>query len=91
MIIRHYFRDGEKMRKHFLEHGEATNCDSPEEYLIKANEVIENPKVKRKPETDDGDNDLVYYLSETGEIVFLSGDGYIRTYYIADDEYFERQ
>lgn len=91
MIIRHYFRDGEKMQKHFLEHGEATNCDSPEEYLIKANEVIENPKVKRKPETDDGDNDLVYYLSETGEIVFLSDDGYIRTYYIADDEYFERQ
>ena len=91
MVIRHYFRNGEKMQKHFYEHGEATNCDSPEEYLIKANEVIENPKVKRKPETDDGDNDVVYYLSETGEIVFLSADGYIRTYYIADDEYFERQ
>ena len=91
MIIKYYFRDGEKMRKHFLEHGEATNCDSAEEYLIRANEVIENPKVKRKPETDDGDNDMVYYLSETGEIVFVSADGYIRTYYIADDEYFERQ
>ena len=91
MVIKHYFRDGEKMQKHFLEHGEATKSDSEEEYLIKANEVIENPKAKRKPETDDCDNDMVYYLSETGEIVFLSADGYIRTYYIADDEYFERQ
>lgn len=91
MIIKHYFRDGEKMRKHFLEHGEATACDSPEEYLIRANEVIANPDSKKKTETDEGDNDMVYYLPETGEIVFLSGDGYIRTYYIADDEYFERQ
>ena len=91
MIIKHFFRDGEKMMSHFLEHGEATNCNSFEEYLIKANKVIENPKVKCKPETDDGDNDMVYYLAETGEIVFLASDGCIRTYYIADDEYFERQ
>lgn len=91
MVIRHYFRNGEKMQKHFLEHGKEMNCDSAEEYLIRANEVIENPKAKRKPETDDNDNDTVYYLSETGEIVFLSADGYIRTYYISDDEYFERQ
>ena len=91
MVIRHYFRNGEKMQKHFLEHGEEMNCDSAEEYLIRANEVIENPKAKRKPETDDNDNDTVYYLSETGEIVFVSTEGYIRTYFIADDEYFERQ
>ena len=85
------FRTPEKLIDHFLEHGEATGCDSAEEYLIRANEVIDNPKVKRRPETDDNDNDMVYYLSETGEIVFLSADGYIRTYYISDDEYFERQ
>ena len=91
MIIKNYFRDGEKMHEHFLEHGEETQSCSEEEYLIKANSVIQNPNTKRKHETDDGDSDVVYYLSETGEIVFVSVEGYIRTYFIADDEYFEKQ
>ena len=79
------FRTPEKLIDHFLEHGEA------EEYLIKANAVIQNPDAKSKYETDEDDNDKIYYLSQTGEIVFVSMDGYIRTYFIADDEYFERQ
>ena len=91
MKIKHFFRDGEKMQEHFEEHGEQTNSQSAEEYLIKANAVMQNPRTKRKPETDDGDNDIVYYLPPTGEIVFVSAEGYIRTYFIADDEYFERQ
>ena len=44
MIIKYYFRDGDKMREHFIDHGEETDCDSAEEYLIRANEVINNPK-----------------------------------------------
>lgn len=91
MVIKNYFRDGEKMQEHFDEHGKETNCLTEEEYLIKANAVIQNPKAKIKTETDENDNDKVYYLSETGEIVFISTEGYIRTYFIADDEYFERQ
>ena len=91
MLIKNYFRNGEKMREHFLEHGKQTNSDSAEEYLIKANEVINNPEALKKYETDEDDNDMIYYLSETGEIVFVASDGYIRTYFIADDEYFERQ
>ena len=91
MIIKNYFRDSEKMQEHFLEHGEQTNSQSAEEYLIKANAVLQNSSTKRKPERDDGDNDMVYYLPSTGEIVFVSSEGYIRTYFIADDEYFERQ
>lgn len=91
MIIKNYFRDSEKMQEHFLEHGEQTNSQSAEEYLVKANKVINNPETLRKYETDEYDNDMVYYLSETGEIVFVSSEGYIRTYFIADDEYFERQ
>ena len=91
MIIKKYFRDSEKMQEHFLEHGEQTNSQSAEEYLVKANKVINNPETLRKYETDEYDNDMVYYLSETGEIVFVSAEGYIRTYFIADDEYFERQ
>ncbi len=85
------FRTPEKLIKHFEEHKKATECETAEEYLIKANAVIQNPKAKVKIETDEGDNDKVYYLSQTGEIVFVSEDGFIRTYYIADDEYFERQ
>ena len=85
------FRTPEKLIKHFEEHKRATGCETAEEYLIKANAVINNPQSKVKNETDESDNDKVYYLSQTGEIVFLSEDGFIRTYYIADDEYFERQ
>ena len=85
------FRTPEKLIEHFYEHGEQTKCDSAEEYLIKANMVIQNPESQSKYETDEGDNDKIYYLSETGEIVFVSTEGYIRTYFVADDEYFERQ
>lgn len=85
------FRTPEKLIKHFEEHKRATGCETAEEYLIKANAVINNPQSKVKIETDESDNDKVYYLSQTGEIVFVSEDGFIRTYYIADDEYFERQ
>ena len=85
------FRTPEKLIDHFLEHGEATRCDSVEEYLIKANAVIQNPESKSKYETDEDDNDKIYYLSQTGEIVFVSMDGFVRTYFIADDEYFDRQ
>ena len=85
------FRTPEKLIEHFYEHGEQTKCDSAEEYLIKANMVIQNPESQSKYETDEGDNDKIYYLSETGEIVFVATDGYIRTYFVADDEYFDRQ
>ena len=66
-------------------------CETAEEYLIRANAVIQNPESQSKYETDEDDKDKIYYLSETGEIVFVSMEGYIRTYFIADDEYFERQ
>lgn len=85
------FRTPEKLVKHFEEHKKATGSETAEDYLIKANAVIQNPKSQIKLETDEGDNDKVYYLSQTGEIVFVSEDGFIRTYYIADDRYFEKQ
>lgn len=85
------FRTPEKLLEHFFEHGEETGCQSAEEYLIKANAVIANPKTLTKNETDENDNDKIYYLSQTGEIVFVGLEGYIKTYFIADDEYFERQ
>ena len=62
---------------------------SEEEYLIAANAVIANPDALHELEAED--NDHVYFVEATGEIVFLSQDGYIRTYFITDKEYFERQ
>ena len=53
------FRTPEKLIDHFLEHGEATGCDSAEEYLIKANAVIQNSQAKTKHETDEDDNDKI--------------------------------
>lgn len=91
MIIKNYFRDVEKMYEHFEEHGEETGCNTVEEYLAKANAVIQNTAAKIKIETDENDGDKIYYLSETREIVFVATDGFIRTYFIADDEYFDRQ
>lgn len=37
------------------------------------------------------DNDDVYFIENTREIVIVFGDGYIRTYFITDRSYFERQ
>lgn len=34
------FRTPEKLMSHFYEHKEATGCETAEEYLIKANAVI---------------------------------------------------
>ena len=39
------------------------------------------------------DNDDIYYLEESNEIVFVSSDGYIRTYFSPEEgiDYFNRQ
>ncbi len=85
------FRTPEKLLEHFSEHGKEVGCETAEEYLIRANAVVENPESKSKHETDEDDFDKIFYLPQTGEIVFVSLDGYLRTYFIADDEYFEKQ
>lgn len=85
------FRNNNLYESHFEKHGAEVGAKSKEEYLAMANAVISNPDVLSKLETDDGDNDTVYFLEATGEFVVLSGDGYIRTYYIADLDYFNRQ
>ena len=65
-------------------------CSSEEEYLSKANEVINNPNALTKTEAEDGD--MIYYIEDTNEIVFVSTDGYIRTYFRCKNKaYFDRQ
>lgn len=90
-VITHQFRKDEYLTEHFEKHGAEVGASTEEEYLAMANAVISNPNSLSKLETDDGDNDTVYYLEATREFVVVSEDGYIRTYYLADKDYFERQ
>ena len=84
------FRTEKSLNDHFKKHGTDTYSKSAEEYLRKANEVINNPNALTKTEAEDGDK--VFYIEETDEIVFLSTDGYIRTYFICSGKaYFDRQ
>lgn len=87
--LKYHFRSAEKLNDHFDKHGAETGCSTKQEYLEKANAVIENPNALHKYEAEDGDD--VYFISSTGEICFVSRDGYIRTYFISDYDYYSRQ
>ena len=71
------FRSNRLLTEHFLKHGAEFPYSSAAEYLHKA-------------EAEDGDD--VYYLAAANEIVFVSTDGYIRTYFKPNDgiDYFNR-
>lgn len=84
----YYFRNEELLMNHYYKHGSETGSNTANEYLQKANNVIDNENALIKYEAEDGDK--VYFVESTGEIVFVSTDGKIRTYFIADKDYFER-
>ena len=82
--ITYNFRNQTFLEEHFEKHKADTGCESIEEYLERANAVIADPESlmgEEKADGDDGGGDTVYYLESTNEIVFLSSDGYIRTYF----------
>lgn len=83
------FRTDEKLQQHFEKHGWETGCATAEEYLAAANSVIANPDSLHKLQAEDGDD--LYFLESTGEFVVVSPAGYIRTYYLTDRDYFDRQ
>lgn len=83
------FRNQKRLNEHFEKHGAEVGASSAEEYENMASAVVTNSKSLHKTEAEDGDD--VYYLKSTGEFVVVSTDGYIRTYYIADYDYFNRQ
>ena len=83
------FRNQGLLDSHYEKHGMEMGFDSAEEYLEAANAVIRNEDTLHKIEAEDGDD--VYFLEETNEFVVVSVDGYIRTYYYADLDYFNRQ
>lgn len=83
------FRNKDRLESHYQKHGVGMGYASAEDYLAGANAVVSSPKSLHKTEAEDGDD--VYYLESTGEFVVVSRDGCIRTYYIADKDYFDRQ
>lgn len=83
------FRTEDKLQQHFEKHGQETGCATAEEYLAAANAVVANPAAFHKLQAEDSDD--LYFLESTGEFVVVSPAGYIRTYYLTDRDYFERQ
>lgn len=85
------FRYEDRLTEHFQKHGSEFGYKTAEEYLAGANRVIASPDALHKKEAEDGDD--VYYLEATNEIVFVSGDGYIRTYFKPSSgiDYYNRQ
>lgn len=83
------FRNEGRLEEHFEKHGAEMGFTSAEAYLAAANKVVANPAALHKTEAADGDD--AYFLEDTGEFVVVSQKGYIRTYFLADKDYFERQ
>lgn len=85
------FRNDNLWEEHFIKHGSEFGYSTKEEYLQGANEVVASAYSKHKKEAEDGDD--IYYDAENNEIVFVSKDGYIRTYFKPSDgiEYYNRQ
>lgn len=87
------FRNESLYESHYKKHGAEFGKITKEEYLRKANELInsDSPDVLHKTEKEDGD--FLFYNQKTNEFLVLSTDGYIRTYFKPDDgiKYWERQ
>ncbi|MBR1752065.1 MAG: hypothetical protein IJ740_14560 [Ruminococcus sp.] len=92
-VITYFFRSDKQYESHYEKHGAEFGDITKEEYLKKANALIKNTSdtILHKIEKEDGD--YVFYDSENNEILFLSGDGYIRTYFKPSGgmDYYNRQ
>lgn len=74
------FRCADFLDEHFEKHKAEVGAHSKTEYLKMANAVIFNKRTKKK--RDPQNEDAVFFMPPTGEVVFVSNDGYIRSYYI---------
>jgi hypothetical protein len=88
---RYTFKSESLLQEHFNKHGSELGYTSTAKYESRANEVIHSPDALHKKELEDGDS--IYYIKETNELVILSTDGYIRTYFKPEDgiAYYNRQ
>lgn len=83
------FRNDKLLTSHYEKHGSEVGATSKQDYQRMAANVVTSSDALHKTEAEDGDD--VYYIPSTGEFVVVSTDGYIRTYYIASYDYFQRQ
>lgn len=85
------FRSEQLLEEHYKKHGIGMGFDSAQDYEAAAAKVALDGTALHKEEKEDGDD--VYYLENTNELVIISTDGYIRTYFEPEDgiAYFERQ
>ena len=85
------FRNDKLLEEHFKKHGSEFNYKDEHQYVKGAIAVVNSPSSLHKTEKEDGDE--IYYDEEKNEIVFLSKDGYIRTYFKPTDgiKYYNRQ
>lgn len=85
------FRNDRLLNEHYQKHGIEMGFSSASEYERAAVNVVQNSQSLHKLEEEDGDD--VYYLERTNELVIVSTDGYIRTYFKPDNgkAYFDRQ
>lgn len=80
--VEYHFRNQKLLNQHFEKHGgefSEFNYLTAQDYEKGASNVINNPNALFKTEAEDGDG--VYYIEQSNEIVILSTDGYIRTYF----------
>ena len=89
--IEYHFRNAQLLSEHYDKHGKEMGFASKEDYEKAASDVANDSSALHKKEKED--NDDVYYLVETNEIVIISYDGYIRTFFCPDSgiSYFNRQ
>lgn len=85
------FRSAKLLNQHYEKHGVEMGFSSAQEYEKAAAAVPYHPDVLHKIEKEDGDD--VYYIEATNEFVVVSGDGYLRTYFLpsAGKSYYDRQ
>lgn len=83
------FRNDHALEEHFEKHGDEMGCSTADEYVARANAVIAHPDALHKLQAEDGDD--LYFLEDTGEFVVVSPKGFIRTYFITNRDYYDRQ
>lgn len=85
------FRNDNYLTEHFEKHGAEMGYSTKESYLEGANRVIASTEALHKQEAEDGDD--IYFLEKTDELVVVSTDGYIRTYFKPEDgmAYYNKQ
>lgn len=88
----YYFRTQDLYDSHYDKHKNEFGNITKEEYLQKANDLINSDSSDILTKYED-DGDFMYFNKKTDEFLVLSPDGYIRTYFIPDDgiDYWNRQ